>query len=88
MRHVQSLPFDEPVAGLDPVATQELYRLVQQVNKDAGITIIMVSHDVRGAMPYASHVLHLQRAQRFFGTAREYGQTELGRRFLGGAGGV
>lgn len=62
---------DEPVAGLDPKVTRELYELVKQLNKD-GISIIMVTHDIKAAVKYASHILHLGREEMFFGTVDEY----------------
>lgn len=77
------LLLDEPVSGLDPIATQELYRLIYNINKTAGITVIMVSHDVRSAVQYASHILHLQQTQLFYGPTQEYAATPLGRQFLG-----
>jgi zinc transport system ATP-binding protein len=52
------LLLDEPVAGLDPTATAELYGLIKQLNA-GGITIIMISHDIAAAVQYASHILHL-----------------------------
>jgi len=80
------LLLDEPVSGLDPLATIELYKVIKALGKETGITIIMISHDVRSAVDYASHILHLQNKQMFFGTAQEYTQTEIGRRFLGEGG--
>lgn len=79
------LLLDEPIAGLDPVATQEFYELVQKINTNLGITIIMVSHDIQAAISYAKHILHLHHTQLFFGTAAEYQSSSVGRRFLGGA---
>ena len=78
------LLLDEPVAGLDPIVTQELYDLIDGINRDMGITIIMVSHDIGCAVRYASHILHLQNRQAFFGTAEAYAETPLGKYFLGG----
>ena len=80
------LLLDEPVSGLDPLATLELYRAIQSLGRDIGITVIMISHDIRSAMEYASHILHLQNKQVFFGPASQYKQTEIGRRFLGEGG--
>jgi zinc transport system ATP-binding protein len=77
------LLLDEPVSGLDPVATQELYRLIRDINQASGITIIMVSHDVQSAVQYASHILHLRQSQQFYGGAREYEDTAIGKHFLG-----
>jgi zinc transport system ATP-binding protein len=79
----RALLLDEPAAGLDPAATQELYRAIRELNR-SGLTIVMVSHDARWVAEYATHVLHLQNGRQvFFGTAGEYAQTGTGRRFLG-----
>ncbi|MBQ3785933.1 MAG: ABC transporter ATP-binding protein, partial [Lachnospiraceae bacterium] len=60
------LLLDEPVAGLDPMVTVEMYDLIEQLNKE-GITVIMISHDVAAALRYASHILHIGDTV-FFGT--------------------
>lgn len=78
------LLLDEPVAGLDPIVTQELYRLVETINKDTGITVIMVSHDIQSAIKYADTILHLQNHQAFYGTTEEYLKSQIGAKFLGG----
>jgi len=78
------LLLDEPVAGLDPLATQELYALIRMLNREQGLTIIMVTHDIRSAVEYATHILHLENRQMFSGTTDEYRKTELANRFLGG----
>ena len=78
------LLLDEPVTGLDPVVTNDLYKLIEKINHDYNITIIMVSHDVRSAVKYASHILHLNNQQVFFGSAMDYARTNDGVRFLGG----
>ncbi|MBP5254565.1 MAG: metal ABC transporter ATP-binding protein [Lachnospiraceae bacterium] len=54
----KALLLDEPVAGLDPNVTQELYRVIRDLNEE-GITILMISHDVHEAVRYADHVLHI-----------------------------
>jgi zinc transport system ATP-binding protein len=77
------LLLDEPVAGLDPLVTQELYRLIEKINKETGITIVMVSHDIHGAVRYASHILHMKNTQAFFGTAADYVRSGIGAGFLG-----
>ncbi len=76
------LLLDEPVAGLDPKATAEMYELIEKLNKE-GITIIMVSHDIHAAVTYASHILHLGKGQEFFGTKQDYVQTGLYSRLSG-----
>jgi len=79
----KALLLDEPVAGLDPFATADLYKTIQTLSRE-GITVIMISHDIRAAVEYASHILHLQNRQVFFGLVENYRQTEAGRLFLKG----
>ena len=78
------LLLDEPVTGLDPIATGEMYNLIKLVNLCDGISVIMVSHDIHEAVRYATHILHLGHKQLFFGTSAEYRESSLARRFLGG----
>lgn len=74
---------DEPVTGLDPLMTQDMYKLIYRLNQDMGITIIMISHDIHGAITYGSHILHLDNRQLFFGKTDEYMKTTLGKQFTG-----
>ena len=74
------LLLDEPVSGLDPFATNEMYHLIAGLN-DEGISIIMVSHDIDAALRYASHILHIG-GSTFFGTAADYAASPIGRRYL------
>lgn len=62
---------DEPVSGLDPKATAQMYELLEELNEIDGITIIMISHDIAAAMKYASHILRVGK-HTFFGTRDEY----------------
>ncbi len=73
------LLLDEPVSGLDPKVTQEMYDLIERLNKD-GITIIMISHDIAAAIRYASNILHIG-DEIFFGTKEEYLESSAGRMF-------
>ncbi len=74
------LLLDEPVSGLDPKVTMEMYDLIRKLNED-GITIIMITHDIQVATMYASHILHLG-AKRFFGTVEDYLGSNVGRFFM------
>lgn len=64
------LLLDEPVSGLDPNVTEEMYELIDSLNK-SGITIIMISHDVNAALKYATHILHIG-SEIFFGKKADY----------------
>ena len=76
------LLLDEPVTGLDPLVTEELYQLIEQLNRDLGVTIIMVSHDISSATQYADKILHISQSLLFYGDTESYINTELGKRFL------
>ena len=82
------LLMDEPVSGLDPRVTAEMYDLIEQLNRRDGVTIIMISHDIQAAVRYASHILHLGGAEVFFGNAEQYRNSDVGRRFDVAEGGV
>lgn len=74
------LLLDEPVSGLDPKVTNEMYELIHDLNLD-GITIIMISHDIGAAVKYADHILHIGDSV-FFGTKEEYLESNVGKIFL------
>lgn len=74
------LLLDEPVSGLDPRVTGEMYELISGLNRD-GITIIMISHDIEAAVRYASHILHIG-GKGFFGTKIEYLESDTGKYFM------
>lgn len=78
------LVLDEPVTGLDPKAQTELYELIAKLNREDGITILMVSHDMEAAVKYASHVLHISKTPLFFGTKADYLQSRIGQAYTGG----
>ena len=72
---------DEPVSGLDPKVTVELYELIRDLNRD-GITVLMISHDIEAALTYANKILHIGR-EIFFGTTQDYRKSDTGKRFAG-----
>jgi len=77
---------DEPVAGLDPKVTQEMYDLIADLN-DSGTAVIMISHDIEAAVRYATDILHISDSI-FFGTRDEYLASTAGELFLAGRAGT
>lgn len=73
---------DEPVAGLDPIVTKNMYELIKKINND-GVTVIMVSHDLSAAMKYSSHILQISKSSVLFMAKDEYAASPQGRAFLG-----
>lgn len=78
------LLLDEPVTGLDPIVSSELYCIVKDINKQFGITVVMISHDIHSAADHADHILHLGGDEVFFGTTDDYVNSAVGRAYLGG----
>lgn len=74
------LLLDEPVSGLDPKVTLEMYKLISDLNKNDGITVIMISHDIAAAVNYATHILYIGK-DIFFGTKEEYLQSSIAKKF-------
>ena len=72
------LLLDEPVAGLDAKATQDMYDIIERLNRDDGISVIMISHDINAAVHYAKNILHIGSKPYFFGSRDDYLKTEIG----------
>ena len=53
----QILVLDEPTAGLDPQGKKEILQLVRKLNKEQGVTVIMVSHDMNEVYENADRVI-------------------------------
>lgn len=70
------LILDEPVTGLDQKTTNDFYKLINQLNKKEGLTIIMISHDIDSVLNYATHILELNKNSYFFGTKENYIEKE------------
>ena len=76
------LMLDEPVAGLDPVMASEMYSLLEKLNRD-GMTLVVISHDLKSAVLYGSKILHMRRGALFYGSTGDYVKTGL-YRFMSG----
>lgn len=77
------LLLDEPVSGLDPMVTAEMYELIDGINK-SGVTVIMVTHDISAALKYANTILCLRSGEWFFGTRDEFLQSSAADFLKGG----
>ena len=75
------LVLDEPVSGLDPHVTQEMYALIRKLNREDGITVMMISHDIAASVREATHILHVGQ-ELFFGTTEAYLASPFAARFL------
>lgn len=78
------LILDEPITGLDPAAALDLYEIVKKLNKEEQVAILMVSHDIRNVVHHAGKILHMQQRTLFYGTTKDYINSPVGQKFLGG----
>lgn len=76
----EMLILDEPVAGLDPKAIEELYGVIGRLNREDGITVLMVSHDIGSSLAHANRVLHIGH-ELFFGSREDYLKSPIGKSF-------
>lgn len=77
------LVLDEPVTGLDPLVTADMYSILRKIN-DEGVTVVMVSHEIDEAVKQASKILHLKHGVEFFGSVADYLESPVGKLFTGG----
>lgn len=78
------LLLDEPMAGLDPIGTAELYQQIHRLNRELGVAVIMVSHDIGGALKDATKVLCMHQTMAFFGSVEDFYATHYSDELTGG----
>lgn len=75
------LVLDEPVTGLDPATTADIYALFRDLNRE-GMTVVSVTHDVKAALKYSNKILRVNKSSVFFGTVGEYCALPEAQRYL------
>jgi len=60
VRRSDILLYDEPTSGLDPVTSVTINRLIKRLNTERGITSVVVTHDLAGALLFADRLLMLK----------------------------
>lgn len=63
---------DEPTTALDPVSRENFYKKLNHLNTNKNITILLISHDIGSVGKYAKKILYLDRELIFFGTFKEF----------------
>lgn len=66
------LILDEPFTGLDQTTALGLHEVLDKINKDLGVTIIVVSHFMEDIVSHINRVVHLEKENVFYGTPKEY----------------
>lgn len=68
----QILILDEPTSALDPQIRSDFYNMIEVLNKDKGITILLVSHDIGSIGQYTNKMLYLDRRLVFYGDYKDF----------------
>ncbi|MEY2548657.1 MAG: phospholipid/cholesterol/gamma-HCH transport system ATP-binding protein [Verrucomicrobiota bacterium] len=72
IRRPSCVLYDEPTAGLDPVVSDSINRLIRRLQKRYGVTSIVVTHDMKSAFHIADHIAYLHEGRiYFYGTTAE-----------------
>ncbi|CAO3450043.1 ABC transporter ATP-binding protein [Azospirillum largimobile] len=78
---------DEPSMGLSPLMVKEVFSIVQQINKDLGVTILLVEQNARMALQAASRGYIMENGKVVLdGTAEELRNNEDVKEFYLGGG--
>jgi len=72
LRRPELLIFDEPTTALDPETRDIFYALTQQLNKEEGTTVILITHDIGVIGQYAQNLLYLDKKVVFSGTFKSF----------------
>ena len=60
VRQCDIVLYDEPTSGLDPVTAATINRLIRKLNKERGVTSIVVTHDLQSALLFADRIMMLK----------------------------
>ena len=72
IRQPSCVLYDEPTAGLDPVVSDSINRLIRRLQKRLGVTSIVVTHYMKSAFHLADHIAYLHEGRiYFYGTPPE-----------------
>lgn len=66
------LILDEPTSALDPKVRSDFFKLIRDINKNEGTSILLVSHDIASIRKCAGKIMLLDREIEYFGPAEEF----------------
>ncbi|MBY0122365.1 metal ABC transporter ATP-binding protein [Bacillus sp. S/N-304-OC-R1] len=68
---------DEPTVGVDAQNVQSFYEMLDKLNKDLGITLLLVTHDIGAISDKVTHVACLNKHLHFHGETKEFEQLKM-----------
>ncbi len=66
------LILDEPTAALDPEMRERFYSLIADINRERGVTVLLVTHDTGVIGRHASKMLYLDKKLLFYGSFDDF----------------
>ena len=75
---------DEPVSGLDPVVTESFYDTIHHLNTEHGTTIVMVSHDIKKSLEFATHIIYISKNSFYYAKKDDFLNSEVSKKIVGG----
>lgn len=77
VRDAEVILYDEPTSGLDPITSVNIMKLIRRINRERGVTSVVVTHDLPSALKFADRLLLLSDGKAsFVGTPAEFSSTE------------
>jgi zinc transport system ATP-binding protein len=70
--HPEILILDEPTVGIDPTAQKDFYNLLTTLNKELGLTLIIVSHDTDVIVKQVSRIICIDKRMVCHVTPKEF----------------
>ncbi|MGB3448390.1 MAG: ABC transporter ATP-binding protein [Xanthobacteraceae bacterium] len=87
MARPKMILMDEPSMGLSPLLVKEVFAIIRQINRDLGVTILLVEQNARAALSVASHGYIMEQGKVVLdGTADELRDNEDVKEFYLGGG--
>ena len=77
------LILDEPSTALDPQTREHFFSLVEKLNKDKGVTLIIITHDTADIGQYAGKLLYLDKQVVFYGCFADFCQSKEMEKYFG-----
>lgn len=77
------LILDEPTTALDPQTREHFFGLVEKLNKEKGVTIILITHDTSYVGQYASNLLYLDKKVVFYGRFADFCESKEMEKYFG-----
>jgi zinc transport system ATP-binding protein len=79
----EALLLDEPTTALDPEIRDSFFELISKLNRDAGVTVMLVTHDLGTIGRYASKLLYIDKKVIFYGGFDDFCKSDEMTKFFG-----